>query len=130
MDSQLKNSIDEELTRLEKPNWIKPIEILAQHYEGYPLDHQSHDPANAIHVILKDLNKGDSAEERFIFRVNKLDCFSYRAYYSKDNRQVYWNPLLVPFQEFSKEKTIEYQADLEYPAPDIIRNWLTSLINA
>jgi len=125
MSSQLDN-IRKELDRINKPNWVHTVKTLENNFHGYPLDEDQR-PASAILNILKSLEPEDNVEERFLNRVHNLDCFTYRAYYldkNNDNEAIYWNPLIETFENFSKNSPINYQTDMEYPATDIINQWI------
>jgi hypothetical protein len=125
--------IKDELTRLGQTRWMPVLCQLDEHYKGCPLEDESQQPANAIYNILRSLNPDDTPEVRLIHRVQQLDCFSYRAYYTKDkNDTVYWNPLQESYTQFeksAKNTTILYQVDAEYPPSDIIRAWLYDQVN-
>ena len=121
--------IKTELNRIQKPNWINAISKLEVNFDGYPFDDESQSPAATIYDILKNIDPLDSPDERFISRVRQLDAFTFRAFYMDRGNAVYWNPLQERFADFSKNKTIEYQAEMEYPATDIIRKWLYAQIN-
>ncbi len=124
-------SIFSELDRINHPSWINAIEILENNFDGYPVDDDSQKPAAAILEILKNLAPDDSVEDRFIYRVKQLDCFTYRSFHTdKDNNAVYWNPLKEKYMDFSEKRSIQYQADMEYPATDIISKWLKRRITA
>lgn len=120
--------IENELARLGQARWMPVILQLEEHYRGYPLEDDTQQPAAAIHRILQSLNPDDAPEIRFIYRVQQLDCFSYRAYYTDEHHEtVYWNPLRESYECFedgAKNTTIHYQVDVEYPPSDIIRTWL------
>jgi hypothetical protein len=119
-----------ELSRIQKPGWINAILKLEENFRDYPFDDESQSPASAIYDILKNIDPLDSPDERFISRVRQIDAFTYRAYFTdREMNAIYWNPLFERFNEFSKNKSIEYQADMEYPATDIIRKWLYTQIN-
>lgn len=127
--NQTLDLIKKELNRIHKPNWLTAVLKLDEHFRGYPFDDDSQAPAAAIFEILKDIDANDAPEERFVSRVRQLDAFTFRAYYlDQDANAVYWNPLQERFLEFSNNKTIRYQADMEYPATDIIRLWLYTQI--
>lgn len=122
--------IKTELSRIQKPGWINAILKLEENFRDYPFDDESQSPASAIYDILKNIDPLDSPDERFISRVRQIDAFTYRAYFTdREMNAIYWNPLFERFNEFSKNKSIEYQADMEYPATDIIRKWLYTQIN-
>lgn len=119
--------LEEELKRLGKPHWLPIIQLLDQHYAGYPLDNEEEMPAAAILPILKGLHKDDYPEVLFVNRVGRLDCFSYRAYYMDGEHAVYWNPLEESYAGFlrhAKGKTTQYQVNVENPPSDIICKWL------
>jgi hypothetical protein len=120
--------IEDELVRLGQTRWMSVLLQLDVHFQGYPLEDDSQEPATAIYGILKSLNPDDAPEARLIHRVERLDCFSFRAYYTNDNNEtVFWNPLqerYAQFEQGAKNTTILYQVDVEYPPSDIIRSWL------
>jgi len=120
--------IENELDRLGQAQWMPVILQLEEHYKGYPLEDDAQQPAAAIHRILQSLNPDDAPEIRFVHRVQQLDCFSYRAYYTNENHgTVYWNPLQESYERFengANNTTIHYQVAAEYPPSDIIRAWL------
>jgi hypothetical protein len=120
--------IETELERLGQTQWIAVIKQLEEHFIGYPLGEDSQKPANAIYNILQSLNPDDTPEARLVYRMQQLDCFSYRAYYNNDQgEKIYWNPLDESYKQFVQEApdtTIHYQEEAEYPPSDIIRNWL------
>jgi len=118
-----KDRLVEELKRIKKQNWAGTIELLESNFRGYPLN-QDQQPAAAILEILITLDVDDNIEERFLSRVYHLECFTYRAYYKNINKTIYWNPLEESFLEFSKHSPISYQSDMEYPATDIINQWI------
>jgi len=125
MSSQLDN-IRKELDRINKPNWVYTVKTLEENFHGYPLN-EDQMPASAILNILKSLEPDNNVEERFLNRVHNLDCFTYRAYYldeTNNNEAIYWNPLVETFETFSKNSPINYQTDVEYPATDIINQWI------
>jgi hypothetical protein len=127
-DSMMIRGIEDELARLGQSRWLPVLRQLDEHYQGYPLADESQQPATAIFSILQSLTTDDAPEVRLIHRVQKLDCFSYRAYYANNkNETIYWNPLLETYAQFkdsAKNTTIHYQVDMEYPPSDIIRTWL------
>lgn len=127
-ESMMIRGIEHELTRLGQARWMPVILQLDEHYRGYPLEDDAHQPASAIHSILQSLHPDDAPEARLVFRVQRLDCFSYRAYYINENDEtVYWNPLQESYRSFelcADSTTIHYQVDMEYPPSDIIRSWL------
>ncbi len=127
-DSMMIRGIENELARLGQTRWKSVLLQIDEHYQGYPLSDESQQPATAIYGILQSLNPDDTPEARLIHRVQQLDCFSYRAYYTNDKKEtVFWNPLQESYAQFeqgAKHTTIHYQVDAEYPPSDIIRTWL------
>ena len=124
--------IERELERLQRESWMSVIRILDDNFHGYPFEDECQIPSEAIYPILQSLDIDDSPEDRFVYRLCELDCFSYRCFYRDENNEaVYWNPLEEShqnFEEHASSKTIHYQIDVEHPAKDIIRMWLVERI--
>ncbi len=124
------NAIPAELSRLGKTTWLGLIETLINHFEGYPFDHPETQRADAVILtLLQSLpRKPDDADaltdEIFITRLSHSDLFSHRAFRQMPEGARYWEPLKERFAEFVRSgESVQYQAEHEYPAPDIIRNW-------
>ncbi len=102
---------------------------LAKHYNQFPFDIESHHPDMCLSMYEDSIKyKHDklSISERMMLYINivsHLECFTYRAVNHKNGESVYWNPLTQPFASFMNTKTIVYQTDTHYPAPDMITNW-------
>ena len=123
--------IEKELARLGRAHWKAVIDLLQQHYEGFPLDNEDEMPAVAIYPILQGLDPEDYPDVLFVNRVGRLDCFSYRAYFMAGEHAVYWNPLEERYEDFLRRaqgQTTQYQVDVENPPTDIIRKWLNESI--
>ncbi|VAW63237.1 hypothetical protein MNBD_GAMMA08-1562 [hydrothermal vent metagenome] len=121
--------IASELNRINKLGWLNVIKILEENFEEYPVDSDDQKPAAAILKILQSLDPDDATEVRFIYRVKQLDCFTYRACYTNQKQEdIFWNPLKEKFCDFMKNAPNNYQADMEYPATDIIQKWLIQQI--
>ena len=127
--NQILNNIQNELSRLDKNQWFRIIEILHNNFSGYPFNNDAQEPAENIHQILKELDPNDDmVEDRFIYRLHRMACFTFRATcHNNNNEQLYWNPLQETYTEFmerNKNTLTNYQADQEHPSTDIIRSWL------
>ena len=109
--NQILNNIQNELSRLDKNQWFRIIEILHNNFSGYPFNNDAQEPAENIHQIL-----------------HRMACFTFRATcHNNNNEQLYWNPLQETYTEFmerNKNTLTNYQADQEHPSTDIIRSWL------
>lgn len=126
--AQLLKDIQRELDRLDKKEWYPTIVKLHNNFHDYPFDDDNQTPAATVYQILKDLNHlDDMKEDRFIYRLHQMVCFTFRASCKVNTDTVYWNPLHESYSDFAKKCSgtlIKYQADQEHPATDIIRSWL------
>ncbi len=123
-------TIPAELNRLGQLTWFSLIDTIIYHFEGYPFDHP--DTQNAHTVILtilrslprKPADTNALTDEIFITRLSGSDLFSHRAFRQTPEGARYWEPLKERYADFVRAgETVQYQAEHEYPAPDIIRNW-------
>lgn len=131
------NNIPAELSRLGKTTWLSLIDTLINHYEGYPFDHPETQRADAVILtILQSLpRKPDDpdtlTDEYFIDRLSRADLFTHRSFRHTADAARYWEPLKERYLDFIRgAETVEYQAEHEYPAPDIIRSWCYYMIRA
>lgn len=121
------NTIYQQLQRLNKEQWGYIISVISNNFNQYPFDDDSQSPAESIREILNELDQHDEqVEDRFIYRLQQIICFTYRAFYIKDREKVYWNPLEEPYTQFCRRSRVitNYQASTEHPSRDIISSWL------
>lgn len=127
IQNETMTGIEKELERLKQENWMTVIRILDENFQGYPFEDECQIPSEAIYPILQSLHTDDCPEERFVYRLCEMDCFSYRCFYRDENNEaVYWNPLEeshLEFEQHAPHKTMHYQVDGEHPAKDIVRMW-------
>lgn len=126
--SHWEHSVTEALSKLGKPKWLQPLQLLCEAFEGVSLDGEN--IGSEIELVLWDLvslnNNSDSLplERLFQRRLSELECWTHRAFNPSGNPQ-FWNPLQESFKAFkSGQGSIrEYTAANAHPAQDMIRKW-------
>jgi hypothetical protein len=120
-------TIIDELTRLNREFWLKPLQYIINSYQEYDLNPEDA-PKREIINILHQLKSNDSQLDlNAIFALEALNCFGYRAYSQINNHSNYWDPLFESYLEFRKtqgNKGIQhYQYTTSHPSSDIICRW-------
>lgn len=130
-------SITTELNRMNRSKWLGLIDIVISHFKNYPFDYPDTQGAEAVILaLLKSLpRKPDDpdtlTDEYFIDRLSRTDLFTHRAFRHTADVVRYWEPLKERYLDFIQVgETVEYQAEYEYPAPDIIRSWCYYMMRA
>ena len=128
MNTTVIEGIKIELARLDRPEWLQIIEMLAQNFQDYPFDSpETQAPLPEIYAILQTIEPGElpeSTDAEFIRQLSHADIFSFRAYRSTLDGPIYWEPLRERLADFARgADATMYQSEYEYPSPDVIRGW-------
>ena len=122
-------SMQTALDTINKPQWLLPLNQLATHFDGFPIDDVPiEDELLEMVWKLNDSYHTDSAlplNKFAAIRLSKLSCWTCRAYKRSGEKHLVWNPLTTPFKSFDEGHSSISIAASPHPAEDIIKRWCT-----
>lgn len=106
------------------------LDELEKRFTGYPFADEA-DPLALVEELEQQIRAridggGGPSYADALCCLRGFDAFSYRAYRIEAERPLFWNPLEQSYREFATHAAtplVHYQADREYPAPDMVYKW-------